>query len=127
MTSDEWLVVSDGVSVLIVLHEENMGHVEFPSLVLTAKFCRLSENFLNLGVISFIPINLGLHHKNWDVEIKGSIVLLESHSDGLGVSCNSCILDRFSFLPEGIDMVVGELFEFSMGFFLRGLVQNESF
>ena len=39
LTSDKRLVISDGVSVLGILHEENMGYVKFPSLVLTAKLC----------------------------------------------------------------------------------------
>jgi hypothetical protein len=35
---DEWFIVSDGILVLLVLHEEYMGHVELPCLVLTAVF-----------------------------------------------------------------------------------------
>jgi hypothetical protein len=59
-----------------------------------------------------------LHHENWDIEIKGSIILLKSNCDGLGVSGDSGILDRFGFLSQRIDMVVSKLFKFSMGFFL---------
>jgi hypothetical protein len=34
LSSDEGLIVSDGLSVLVVLHEEYMGNVELPSFVL---------------------------------------------------------------------------------------------
>lgn len=93
MASDEWLVVSNSISVLVVLHEENMGNVKFPSFMLTAEFSRLSEDLLDLSVVSFIPVHFGLHHKYWNIEIKGGIILLESNSDGLGVSGDSCILN----------------------------------
>jgi hypothetical protein len=98
LPSYEWLVVPNSVSVLIVLHEEHMGYVKLPCLMFAAELSRLSEDFFNLRVVAFVPIHFGLHHQNWDIEVESRVILLEGDSDLLGVSCNSCILDRLCFL-----------------------------
>lgn len=45
--------------------------------MLTAKLGGLSEDFLDLSVISLVPVNLGLHHQDRDVQVKSGIVLLQ--------------------------------------------------
>ena len=71
LSSDEWFVVSDGVPVLVVLHEEDVGNVELPGLVLTAELGGLPEDFLHLGVVAFVPVDLRLHHEDWNILIQG--------------------------------------------------------
>jgi hypothetical protein len=53
------------------------------------------------------------------------VVLLESIVDGLGVSGDSCILDGLGLLSEGVDMLVGQVFELSECFLLGCLVEDE--
>jgi hypothetical protein len=89
------------------LHEENVGNVKFPGLVLGAEFGRLFEDFLNGCVVLFIPVELGLHHENRDVLVKARIVFLKSHVDGLRVTGDTGILDSLGFLTESVDVVRG--------------------
>ena len=77
MSSNEGLVISNRISILGVLHEENVRHVQFPSFMLTAKFSGLPEDFFNLGIVTFFPVQLGLHHKDWDVLVEGLVIFLK--------------------------------------------------
>ena len=76
MAADERLVVTDGITVLVVLHEKDMRNIELPSLVLRTELGRLAENFLHHRVIMLVPVNLSLHHKNRDVLVEGEVILL---------------------------------------------------
>lgn len=84
----------------------------------TAEFCRLSEDLFNLCIVALIPIGLGLHHKDWDVLVQSSIVFLKGSCNGLRVSCDSCILDRFGLLSEAIDMSISELLKLCVSLIL---------
>ena len=127
LSSDEWLVVSDGISVFVVLHEEDVGDIEFPGLMFATEFGRLSEYLLNLGIVSFVPINFCLHHEDWDVLVQGLIVFLEGSCDGFRVSGDSCILNRLGFLSQHVDMVVSQHFKLGVCLLLRRLVEDERF
>ena len=37
MAAHEGLVISDGIAVPVIFHEEDVGHVEFPDLMLGAE------------------------------------------------------------------------------------------
>ena len=76
LAAHKWLVVANSVPVLVVLHEENMSHVKLPSLMFTTEFSTLSKNFLNHGVVSLVPVYLGLHHEHWNILVESLIVLL---------------------------------------------------
>lgn len=119
MPPDKWLVELDCVLVLVVLHEENMSDIEFPSLVLRAKLCGLSEDLLNLVVVSFVPVHFSLHHQHRDVLVESRVVLLKGLGDDFGVSFDSCVLDALGLFPKHVDMLSCELFELGVGFFLR--------
>jgi hypothetical protein len=47
-----------------------MSHVQLPSFMLAAELSRLAEDLLDLGIVASIPVDLGLHHENWDVLVK---------------------------------------------------------
>jgi hypothetical protein len=125
LTSYEWLVVPDSITVLVLLKEENVSNVEFPDFVLTAEFGTLSEDLLDHGIVLQVPVSLGLHHQHRNVLVKCSIILLESRVDGLGVSCDSGILNGLGFLSESVDMFVGKFLEFPVGLIFVGLVKNK--
>lgn len=118
LSSNEWLIVSDGIPIFIILHEEDVGNIEFPGLVLTTELGRLSKDFLDLGVVGFVPVNFCLHHEDWNILIQGLVILLKCSSDSLGISGDSCILNGFGFLSQNVDVVVSKNFEFCIGLFL---------
>lgn len=93
LTTDEGLVVSDGISVSFTLHEEYVSNVQFPSLMLGAEFSALFKYLLDCGVVGLVPVEFGLHHQNRNVVVKGGVVVLECRVNGLGVTGKSCILD----------------------------------
>jgi len=125
LTSDEGLVVSDGVPVFVVLHEEHVRHIQLPCLVLGAELSALAEDLLHLGVVSFIPVDLRLHHQNGDVLVESIVVLGQSVVDGFGVSGDSGVLNGLRLLSKRVDVLVSEVLELSVRLVLRGLVQNE--
>jgi hypothetical protein len=125
LSSYEWLVVPDSITVLVLLKEENVSDVEFPDFVLTAEFGTLSEDLFDHGIVLQVPVSLGLHHQHRDVLVKCSIILLEGRVDGLGIPCNSGILNSLGFLSESIDMFVGKFFEFPVGLIFVSLVKNK--
>ena len=122
LTANEWLIVANSVTVLVVLHKEDVGNVELPSLVLRAELCGLAEDLLHHRVVVLVPVDLGLHHEDGDVLVEGQIVLLKGMVDGLRVTGDPSILDRLSLLAERINMLVGKLLKFAEGLLLRGLV-----
>lgn len=127
MSSYKWFVVSDSISVLVVLHEEDVSDVELPGLMLTTELSRLSEDLFNLGIVGFVPVSLGLHHQDWNVLVKSGIVLLEGLSYGFRVSGNSSILNGLGLFTKGVNMLVGQIFKFGICFILRRLVEDEGF
>ena len=106
LAADKWLVIANGVTILIILHEEYVGDIELPCLVLTAELGRLAEDFLDHGVVAVVPVDLGLHHEHWDILVKSQVILLERIVDRLGVSGDPCILDGLSLFTEGVDVLV---------------------
>jgi hypothetical protein len=47
LSSHKRLVIPNGITILVLLQEENMGDIQFPYFMLTAEFSTLTENFLN--------------------------------------------------------------------------------
>lgn len=66
MLLDDGLVEADGLLVL-VLHEEHVGHVQLPRVVLVAHLHRLAEDLLHHVVVLAVPVDLGLGHQHHDV------------------------------------------------------------
>jgi len=122
---NDGLIVPSSISEFVVLHEECMGNIEFPSIVLRTELSRLSENLLNLGVVSSIPVHLSLNHEDRDVLLKSIIILFQGCLDLLVVSRESSILDSLGVLSENINMLVSELLEFLEGLFFRSLLKNK--
>jgi hypothetical protein len=69
LTTYERLVIANGITVSFTLHEEYVGNIQLPGLVLRAEFCALLENLLDCGVVRLVPVELGLHHKYRDVVV----------------------------------------------------------
>ena len=59
---DDGLVKANGLLELGFLHEEYVGHVEFPHIMLITEFHRFPKYLLHLLIILHIPIDLGLLH-----------------------------------------------------------------
>lgn len=125
LSAHEWLIVANGVAVLVLLHEEDVSDVKLPGLVLAAELSALTEDLLNHRVVLQVPVGLGLHHKHWDVLVKGCIVLLECGVDRLGVAGNARILDGLSLLAQGVDVLVSQVFKLLVSFILVCLVEDE--
>ena len=107
LSANERFIVADCVSILVVLHEEDVGDVELPCLVLTAELSRLTENLLHHGVIIVVPVHFCLHHEDRDILVQSQIVLLQGIVNGLGVAGDPGILDRLCLLAESVDVLVG--------------------
>lgn len=89
----------------------------------TAKFSTLAENFLNHIIVSFVPINLCLHHEDRNILVKCLIVFRQGRVYCFAVSCNSSILNGFGLFTKCIDMFGRKFFKSAIGLFLRGLVK----
>lgn len=68
---DDGLVEADGLLVL-VLHEEHVGYVQFPGIVLIADLDWLAENLLHHIEVLPVPVDFGLGHQDHDVSEAGS-------------------------------------------------------
>ena len=53
---DDGFIETGGFLELALLHEENVGNIQFPNVTLTAKLNRFSENFLHLQN-NEVPLN----------------------------------------------------------------------
>ena len=49
------------------LHEQHVGNVELPGVVLAAELDALAEDLLHLSVVLHVPVDLGLRHQHRDV------------------------------------------------------------
>lgn len=125
LSTHEWLVISDRVTILVILHEENVGNIKFPSFVFGAKLGRLSEYLLHHGIAALIPVHLRLHHQHGDVVVQGRVILLQGLVDGFGVALDTRILNRFRLLAQRINVLVRQIFKLFEGLFFAGLVKNE--
>lgn len=63
---DDGFVQAVGLLVL-VLHEENVRHVQLPGVVLVADIHGLAEDLLHHLKIFSVPVDLGLSHEDHDV------------------------------------------------------------
>ena len=78
LTTNKRLIVADGISILVILHEEYMSDVELPSFVLATEFGGLAEDFLDHRIVAVIPVDLGLHHEDRNVLIERQVIFLKS-------------------------------------------------
>ncbi len=60
---DDGLVEACRLLELVLLHEEDVGHVKLPDVGLAAELHALPEYLLHLGVLVQVPVDLGLNHK----------------------------------------------------------------
>lgn len=118
MTAYKWFVISNGIAVLVILHEEDVSDVQFPCLVLGAELSTLSEDFLDHIIVALIPEDLSLHHEHRNILIESLIVFLQCRVDGFRVTGETGILDGLSLLTKGVNVLGGKVFEFAIRFFL---------
>ena len=71
MFLDDGLVEAGGLFELVLLHEEYVGHVKLPHVVLVTELHRLTEDLLHLRVVLQVPVDLSLLHQYWDVPVRG--------------------------------------------------------
>ena len=79
---DNWFVESRGFLELVLLHEEDVGHVEFPGVALVTKLNRLPEDLLNLLVHVQVPIDLRLGHQH--LGVKGWVTKITTEITTIG-------------------------------------------
>ena len=123
---NDGFIVADRLFELPFLHEEAVGHIEFPSVVFRTKLCGLSEEFLNLRVIFLVSINLSLSHQDRDILFKGVVIVFQSSFDSFVVSGQTGILNLLSQSPQLIHFLVGEVIELLISLFWSRLLQNQS-
>lgn len=109
---DYWFVVADGF-VIAFEDKKYVGNIKLPDIMVGTKFRTLSKELLHNGVIFFIPVDLCLRHKHWNVLIKTIIKLFERFLNTFIVLSQSSILDAFGELPESIDVPICNYIEFS--------------
>jgi hypothetical protein len=51
----------------LLLHKENMGHVQLPDFALRAEFRGVPEKLLNHAVVLEVPVDAGLAHQGRNV------------------------------------------------------------
>lgn len=105
LTAHKRLVVPDRIAVPVVLHEEDVTHVQFPGLVLGAELSTLLENLLHLRVVPLVPVHLGLHHEDGNVLVEARVILGQRGIDGFCVAGESGILDSLSFLTKRVNVL----------------------
>ena len=105
MAADERLVVTDGITVLVVLHEEDVRNIKLPSLVLGAELSALLEDLLDLGVVALVPVHLGLHHQHGDVLVESRVILGQRGINSFRIAGKSSILNSLSFLTKGVNVL----------------------
>ena len=125
MAANEGLVVSNGVFVLVVLHEEHVRHVQLPGFVFTAELSGLAEDLLHHVVIALVPVDLRLHHQHGNVLVQRLVVFRERSVDRLAVTSNTRILNSLGLLAKSVDVVGGQILKLAVGLFIRRLVQNK--
>lgn len=102
-----------------------MGHVEFPDFMVRAEFGRLAEQFLHLRVVFTVPVNLALTHKDGDVFLELLVELLDIFFDNVVFLGQTGVLNLFGEFTQNVDVSIGQLFEFAVGFFRAGLGQDQ--
>lgn len=91
---DDGLVEADGLLVL-VLHEEHVGNVELPSVVLVTDLHRFAENLLHHLEVLSVPVDLRLSHQDHNVPV----VRQRIRPDGEG-SCFNVSLTNYDCVFE---------------------------
>lgn len=64
MFLDDRLVEPGRLLVLVLLHEEHVGHIQLPDILVVTELDRLAKDLLHLHEVITIPVDLGLLHQN---------------------------------------------------------------
>mmetsp|Transcript_6533 Transcript_6533/g.9863 ORF Transcript_6533/g.9863 Transcript_6533/m.9863 type:complete len:305 (+) Transcript_6533:239-1153(+) len=118
------VVVPDRLLELGLLHEEDVGHVQLPGVVLRAELRGLAEQALHHGVVLPVPVDAGHGHKHRDVALQRLVVLLQALLDGIVVSGHTGILDLLRQLAQVVYVLCGQLVILPVGFLWRGLYHD---
>lgn len=113
---DDRLIVPDSF-VVALKNEEDVGHVQLPSLMVCTKLSALSEQLFNHRVVLLVPVDLGLRHQHWNVLLQTLIKLLQRLLDAFVVLREPCVLNAFGKLSQRVDVPVGNQIQLSEGLF----------
>lgn len=102
-----------------------MRDIEFPDVMVRAEFSGLAEQFFHLAVVLAVPVDLALRHQHRDIFLQLFIEILNVLFDGFVVVLEPSVLDLLGQFTQRIDMAIGQLFEFAIGFFWTGLRENK--
>mmetsp|Transcript_18928 Transcript_18928/g.39404 ORF Transcript_18928/g.39404 Transcript_18928/m.39404 type:complete len:274 (+) Transcript_18928:24-845(+) len=86
------VVISDCVLVFGLLHEEHVGNIEPPSVILHTELCRLPEERLHHGVVLPVPVNPRLSHEHRHVRLDSFVEFSEAVLDVLGSPCHLTVV-----------------------------------
>jgi hypothetical protein len=67
LSPDKWLIELNCLGIILIHHKVAMGKIKFPDLVLASILCGLPEDPLDIGIVTLVPVDFGLHHEDWDV------------------------------------------------------------
>ena len=91
MFLDDRFVESCGFLVLGLLHEEHVGNIQLPHVLVVAELDRLAKDLLYLDKIITVPINLCLLHQNRQIPdsntISTDVLMIQKLSTKLPREC----------------------------------------
>lgn len=64
---------------LVILHEENMSHMQTPCFILITELHRLVKYIFHLRILLEVPVDFGLRHQYWYIPNKKSKLHLETY------------------------------------------------
>lgn len=144
---DDRLVKSGRLLELILLHEQNVRHVQLPRVILVAELDGFSKDSLHLLVVLHVPVNFSLRHQHRNEPklhkskitkrtkmvcckfaslFKYVFVIVDCLFDHFVIVALPRFLHLFGQLPQRFRVPRGQLVEFIVGVFGRRLLHNQS-
>mmetsp|Transcript_73449 Transcript_73449/g.123788 ORF Transcript_73449/g.123788 Transcript_73449/m.123788 type:complete len:274 (+) Transcript_73449:1225-2046(+) len=120
------LIVPHGLLKLGFAHEERVGHIQLPNVVLRCKLCGLAEDLLNHRVVIQVPVNLGLGHQDRDVQLQSLVVVAQSLLHGISVLLVLLILNMLGEFAQMIDVLLRQNIKLAVGLLWGGLACDAS-
>jgi len=119
------LIISNGILESTLLHEEDVGHVQLPHVVIVTKVHRGAEELANLCVVLHVPVDLRLAHQNRNVSLEGFVKLFHGRLRLDFVAVVVGVLNLFRQFAKDLDVLLGQLVEFTVSLLRRRLLHDE--
>ena len=119
------LVEAGRLLELVLLHEEHMGHIQLPDVLVVAKLYRLVEDLFHLRVVLVVPVDLRLLHQHRNKEIESVVVVSDGFLGRLFATVFALLLHSFGGLAQVLRQPRGHLIEGLVRFLGRLLSHND--